>query len=323
MNKIFPLIFFFISLIYLFGCTEKKESISQKVVLRVDDQTMTSGDFAKKLAARLSKYDALIAKESSQISQTKKSIEREFLVQSIIKKYAVEKKIAVEKSEIDLEINKMRSSFPDDYLFRQELSKQGVSLFQLQNDVALKILEGKVFKELSVNIKPPAESELIKYYNDHLDRYSFKEKINLKQIVLSSEAAADKIQTALKDRKSSFETLAQTFSIGPEGKDNGGALGWIEKGTLEVFDKAFSLPLNTPSQTFESPYGFHIFLVTAKVSAGQKPYIEVKSQIIRQFLEKSEQAIYNQWLSEQIKKLNYFKDTKLIDSLNVETRESE
>lgn len=306
----------------LFGCHSTQEDLSKKIVLKSDSVVMSSEEFAKKLAEKLSKYDAITAKDPAQIQRAKKDVEKEFIIQSIVKGYSDKQKVKIQKEEIDAEINKMRASFPDDYSFRQELSKQGISFYQLQNDMEYHVLEKKVLKHLTSKITLPKDEEINKYFEKNKSKYSFKEKIFLRQIVLANESDADKIQAALKEKKS-FEKLAKIFSVAPEGKDKNGLVGWVEKGTLEIFDKAFELPMGIPSKTFESPYGFHIFLVEKKLPAGHQTINEVKSSILQHLLEMKEQEYFSAWLSDEVKKLHVFKDNKLIQAMSVETREKE
>lgn len=315
-------LFIFITSYFSIGCHSNTEDISKQIILKSPVSTMTSEEFAKKLAEKLSKYDSILAKDPAQIDRSKKEVEKDFIIQAVVKGFAQNEKITVSKEEVDQEINKMRSSFPDDYAFRQELSKQGVSYYQLQTDMNYHTLEKKVFKFLSSKIAKPTDEEIQKYYDSNKSKYQFKERIFLRQIVLSNESDADKIQNAIKEKKS-FEKLAKNFSIAPEGKDKGGLVGWVEKGTLEIFDKAFELAVNIPSKTFESPYGFHIFLVEKKSPAGYQSLAEVKEKITRQLAEKKEQTLFSEWLDREVKQLHIFKDSKLIQVMSVETREKE
>ncbi len=58
----------------------------------------------------------------------------------------------------------------------------------------------------------------------------------------------------------SFSIAAEFYSCDPGTKSNGGNFGWVSRGDfVPEFDAvAFNIPLNTISEVFESPYGFHI-----------------------------------------------------------------
>jgi parvulin-like peptidyl-prolyl isomerase len=89
---------------------------------------------------------------------------------------------------------------------------------------------------------------------------------------------------------------------------------------LEVFDKAFSIPLYKPSATFSSPYGFHIFRVENKLTAGTQKLSEVRESIELVLKGQKEQSLYKDWLNKEIKKIHVYKDHKMIQAMSIETR---
>jgi peptidyl-prolyl cis-trans isomerase C len=305
-------------LLLLDSCSWRKENLSHRVVLKAELTSMTAEEFAKILAEKLSVFDALTAKDASQISRIKTDIERDFIIRAIIEAWSKRENIVVDNKEIETEINKIRESFSNDLAFRQELSKQGISFNEWQKKMAYVALEKKVFQKITTNLPPPTDDEISRYYETNKPRFIHKEKILLRQIVLATEPAADKIHESLKTNKK-FEALAASFSVTPEAKSEG-LVGWVERGMLEVFDKAFDLPLNTASSTFASPYGFHIFRVEGKIPAGHQSIIEVKSNIIKELRGQREQALFKSWLDKEIRQIHIFKDHKMIQAMSVETR---
>ncbi len=61
----------------------------------------------------------------------------------------------------------------------------------------------------------------------------------------------------------SFNVAAEFYSNDPGSKSNGGNFGWVERGDfVPEFDAiAFNIPLNTVSEVFESPFGYHILII--------------------------------------------------------------
>lgn len=303
----------------LISCSWNEPSVSNKIVLKVDSQEMSSKQFADELAHRLSKYDALTAKDSKIVSHTKEAIINDFIMSSVLESWAKRNNLQISKEALDAEIKSIRSGFPDDFSFREELSRQGLSVNQWQKTVETRLLEKAAFEHLQKSKQnEPSEDSIKKFYEANKKKYKSQDKIYLQQIVLADKADADKILVAIKAGRS-IESLAKQFSVTPEGK-NGGVVGWIERGTLEVFDKAFSLPMGTPSDIIQSPYGFHIMLVQKKLPAGVAPLSAVHDSIKRELTSQSDQIHFKTWLGEQIRSLHVFKDQQLIDSMSVETR---
>lgn len=300
------------------SCTWNKENLSQKVVLKTEITSMTAEEFAKLLAEKLSIFDALSAKDINIINRVKSEIERDFIIRAIIEAWSKREDVTADKIDIEREVNTIRDSFSNDLAFRQELAKQGLSFNDWQKKMAYSALEKKVFKKITANLPNPTNEEINQYYETNKSKYIHKEKVLLRQIVVATEASADKIQEALKANKK-LEDLAISFSITPEAK-KGGLVGWVEKGMLDVFDKAFDLPLNTISSTFPSPFGFHIFRVEGKIPAGHQPLNEVKNSILVTLRGQKEQALFKSWLDKEIRQIHVFKDHKMIQAMSVETR---
>lgn len=84
--------------------------------------------------------------------------------------------------------------------------------------------------------------------------------------ILSSDDARQKLtdirQRILKGEK--FEDAARTYSEDPGSARQGGDLGWVNGGDMvPEFDKVMrATPVNTLSDVFQTPYGWHILEVT-------------------------------------------------------------
>jgi peptidyl-prolyl cis-trans isomerase C len=139
-------------------------------------------------------------------------------------------------------------------------------------------------------------------------------------VVLATEADAKVIETQLKAGKN-MSDVAAAHSITPEGKQRKGDVGWVEKGVMDGFDAAFTMRQGQRSQIIKSPYGYHVFEVTAKRSAQARPFDQVKEQIRRSLIANREQAIYTSWLESELRKARVLRDDELIGQIRIETRE--
>lgn len=317
-NILFYLFFTVYMIISLNSCSWKENSLQQQTVIKVESQKMNSKQFADELAHRLTKYDALTAKDPKVVKRTKDSIANDFTLSAILQNWALKNNIQISKDRLDSEIKKIRTAFPDDFSFREELSKQGLSVNQWQKTIETHLLERAVLEKLQKEIADPSEEDIKKYYDSNKLKYKQQDRVYLQQIVLSEKADAVKILQSLKSGKS-FESLAKQFSITPESRA-GGVIGWIERGTLEVFDRAFSLPLGAPSEIIQSPYGFHILLVLKKSPPGLSPLSSVHDSIKRELKSQVEQSHFKKWLEQQVRSAHVFKNQQLIDKMVVETR---
>lgn len=300
------------------SCDWNKAKFQEEPVLRVESLQLTTKEFADRLAHQLSKYDALTAKDPKIVAQMKKSIEQEFIVSALLELWATKNNLSLNKADLDLELKNARAGFPDDFAFREELTKQGLSVGEWQKNVEKQVLEKMVFAALEKTIPAPTENEIMDFYTKNKSQYQTKERIYLQQIVLANNADANQVKNSLKSQKS-FEQLAKKFSITPEGQ-NGGIVGWVEKGALEVFDQAFLLPLGKVSEVIQSPYGSHIMLVLKKEAGGPRSLTSVRADINRKIQSAKSKKKFSLWLEEQLRSVHVFKDQSTIDKMFIETR---
>lgn len=307
-----------LSLALLSGCTNSANKLANRPVVDVSGKKLTAKDFSDQLARSLKSFDALGAKDPNNVRRAKEEIIRNFIMQSLAENYAKANSIVVTDEELESEVNAFRASYPDDISFRKTLAESSMSLSEWKTGLRKSLLEKKVFTKISANLTPPTADEISKYYVDNKDLFKRKERIYLRQIILDELSKAEAVKAELNRRKD-FVELAKKFSVAPEAK-SGGLVGWIEKGSVDIFDKAFSLPIGGTSQVLESSYGFHIFRVERRAAPGYASLDEVRDQIRRTLMAKKEQGEFAAWLDKQIRDSRVLRDNALMDAIVVETR---
>jgi peptidyl-prolyl cis-trans isomerase C len=299
------------------GCTMQRTQVALQPVLQVNDHTLTIQEFSDRLARKLKQFDALTAKDPSTLSRTKEDVLRNYTLEALIVDYAQANSLTVSDQELDQEVNAFRSAYPDDISFRRVLAEENLSLATWRERLRTTLLERKVFQKINEKAKKPSAEDVKKYYEENKEKFRRKERVYLRQIVLDDLTKAIEIKDELKKRN--FNELATKYSVAPEGK-NAGLVGWIERGSVDIFDKAFQLPVGGVSQVLESPYGFHILKVERKAPPGFAGQDEVKALIEQTLLAQKEQAEFASWLDRQIRSSRVLRNPELIRSVNVETR---
>lgn len=141
------------------------------------------------------------------------------------------------------------------------------------------------------------EAKLKEYYEANKSQYSRPEQVKARHILLSLK---DKDETAVKAQAddlvkqlragADFTAFAKQYSEDPGSKDNGGDLGFFERGRMVgEFEKvAFSLPVNEISDPVKTSFGYHIIQVTAKQPAYEIDFNLIKNQLMRQLAQPQE-----------------------------------
>ncbi|MCB0364211.1 MAG: peptidyl-prolyl cis-trans isomerase [Bdellovibrionaceae bacterium] len=310
---------FFILLSVLSGCFSRKADISDRTIVKVNESSLLAKDFAELLAHRLKDFDAVSVKDQRVVSRIREQLINDFVIEIVTLDWATEKGIFVRREDLEAEVNSIRSYYPDDLAFRRALSEQSLTFDEWKEKLKFSMLQKLVRADLSKSVEKPKDAEVSEFYNDHKDQFQEPEQVKLRQIVLDSESNAKRIYQEVKKGRP-LKELAAKFSIAPEA-ENGGDLGWIGKGTLDIFDAAFSMKVGQKSDVVKSPYGYHIFEVLGKKRAAVAPLKDVKQRIERQLQEQAEQKVYSSWLEERLRTSRVFRDQDLINSISVETKD--
>lgn len=120
--------------------------------------------------------------------------------------------------------------------------------------------------------------------------------------------ARDLAQSVYEDIQSKpekpFAEFAKEYSDDPGSKENGGKLGWFEKGVMvpEFEEAAFTLAIGEVSQPIQTQYGFHLIRVIDKSDDGESVQAShilfATTQIVELIEEWKEEAVIKKYLPE-------------------------
>lgn len=135
------------------------------------------------------------------------------------------------------------------------------------------------------------------YYDAHASDYEQPERLHLQHILFLVPPGADEAtKNAIKAKaagvlipariggKDNFTELAKKNSEDAMSVENGGDLGNVARGQLEapLDDAAFKLNVGEVTDLVESSRGFHIIRLDEKIPGGQKPFEEVRDEIVKE-----------------------------------------
>jgi peptidyl-prolyl cis-trans isomerase C len=305
----------------LSGCFFSQDrAVLNKTVLTVNGKDVSTKDFAERLALRLKNFDALHAKDESTLDRVKEETVQAYILEIIARDYADKNGIKVSSSEIDEQANEIRSKYPDDFAFRRALADENLALDAWKKDLEFTILQKKIFAKITAGAKEPTEAELKDYYESHKASFQQTARVRLRQVVLEKEDDAKRIYDELANG-ADMAKIAKKYSVAPEAS-NGGDTGWLDKGTMDVFDLAFKMPVGSRSKILKSPYGYHIYEVLKKEPEGHLSFPEAKAKIRSRLMEEKAQHLFSAWLEEQVRKSSVKRNDALIRAIKVTTRGS-
>jgi peptidyl-prolyl cis-trans isomerase C len=300
------------------SCNRFRENPSKLVVVDVNGQKLYAGDFARQMAKKLKFFDALAAKDPTNIRRIKESILDDFIVGSLLMEYVEKKGQSVSESDVDQEFEKIRKSYPDDLSFKASFAENGSTPSEWREKLKRGLFEKKAFSLMTSDLN---QNNLDKtahdYYEKNRNEFAMPAEIHIKQMVLSKRDDAERILRAIKSGKN-FDELAEKFSLSPDSKI-GGDIDHVTKGMVSAFDVGFNMSVGQVSGIISSSYGFHIIKLIGKKAAMNLSYEQAKPRVMQKILASKQQAVFNSWLSNAIKGAKIQKNDGLLSKLLIHT----
>ena len=247
----------------------------------------------------------------------------ELIVKKLLDQEIEKRHIKVSKEDMDKQLKSIIDKVGSKEKFNQLLKDNGVTTAQFKKDLTDEVKIQKLVDTLSV--VSVSDKDALKFYNENKDKFKNPDKVRASHILVSANAEelkakiaasekgknmnddqmnaevqkqmtqqkekAQKLLAQVKKDPKSFAKIAKDNSDDTQSAQMGGDLGYFGKEEMvEPFSKAaFSMKPNTISEVIQTPYGYHIILVTDRQKAGTEPFDKVKDDI-KDFLTNQEKV---------------------------------
>ena len=247
----------------------------------------------------------------------------ELIVKKLLDQEIDKKHIKVSKEDMDKELKNIIDKVGSKEKFNELLKQNGVSSAQFKKDLSDEVKIQKLVDSLSV--VSISDKDAQKFYKENEDKFKNPDKVRASHILVSAnyeelkakiaatpegkkmsaadldaavkkemadkKAKADKLLAEAKKNPKDFAKLAKENSDDTVSAKEGGDLGFFaNEEMVEPFaNAAFAMKPNTLSNVIQTPYGYHIILVTDRQKAGVEPFDKVKSEI-KEFLTNQEKV---------------------------------
>jgi peptidyl-prolyl cis-trans isomerase C len=301
------------------SCIRKETAKRTTPVAVINGTTLNATEFSKLLARKMKVFDAMAAKDASNVKRAKEGVLREFIVSTLLQQFARQNNLAVSEEELTAEFDRVRKSYPDDLTFKASLVSQGLTLEEWKSSLAKTLLERKVFDLIAGPPEPSAtlEQKALKYYETHKAEFSKPAQVRLLQIVVAKEDEAMRLRDKIK-AGASFAEMAKRYGTSPDA-NKGGEVGYIGKGVVPAFDAAFNLQIGQLSSVVKSNYGFHIMKILDKKNAAILTFSQAKPQILKKLAAQKQQEDFDKWLQGVINSAKIERNDLLLEKIKVHT----
>ena len=221
--------------------------------------------------------------EQGDAQELKRQVEQQLLSQEIrravLEPKAEELDVEVSDEEITARLDEIKADYETPGAFEEALKEQNLTLEQVEQLVADRLLEEKLRAKVTEGAAP-SEEETQAFYDENRGRY---EETEAQHILVEDQARAEDIATQLDAARGPqvdalFARLAKRFSIDDSNAANAGDLGFFSPGDFVApFEKAAAkLDVGEISAPVQTEFGWHVIRVTDRRVA---PFEEVAADI--------------------------------------------
>ena len=316
MNKLKIATFAILAMFIFSGCSLKK---NDNDIIKINDTVITKKEYQKAYDSLTSNnmfaqmgIDFKNDTDNIFALMMREKVVSELIVKSLLNEEMVKRNIKVAKEELEAAEKEIVSKFGSKEQFTQIIKLNGVTYETFKKDLEDEI-KMKKFVD-SVAMVSIGESEAKKYYDENQDKFKYPQRVRASHILISANPEqlakkiaeekkdvtqtelvkmvekqmvelkdkAEKLQKQVKKAPSTFAKVAKENSQDTGSALRGGDLGFFAKEEMvEPFAKAaFELAPNTISEVVQSPYGYHIIMVTDRSEAGTLSFEQSKKDII-------------------------------------------
>lgn len=227
----------------------------------------------------------------------------------LIKQQARKLKISVSDKEVDNIIENIKKQYLiDDEQLKGKLKEEGINFKDFYEGIKANTLRGRVMAQVISPDVIVTEKTIKEYYDKHVDDFK-DEEYGLRQIFIARKTpdAEKKISEAYNLLKGGalFSDVAKEFSEDPSAP-HGGDIGYVKKGKLVpgLKEVVGTLMPNSYSQILNTPYGFHIILLSDIKKGDTMPFDEIKGKIHERIIAEESEKRYKEYM-EKLKQSSY------------------
>lgn len=222
--------------------------------------------------------------------------------QEVLRQEASEMGIAVEESEIDGYVQKMRDNYDSDEAWQEALDAVGVTEEEYRDNIDIQLLKRGVEAKLAEETE--GATDALGYYNEHAAEFANLRRSSHILFAEGDEATAQDVLDRINSGELSFEDAATQYSTDTGSASQQGDVGYdapINSFITEYSDALATLNEGQVSGLVPSQYGIHIIKCTevyhapASVASTDELPTEIVEYVNTQVDNASDTA-YSDWL---------------------------
>lgn len=261
----------------------------------VDGRTVSTAEFEAEVRALRASFGKLPPALEQDLPRVRRGVLERLVDRELMLAEAGRRGIRPTTQELERALAPAREGMPQKE-FDATLAEAGTDRESwrraVERDLTIQKLQEQIGASATVG-----EQEIADWIARHRESAEQPEEVRASQILARSEADALEARRQIA-AGASFADVARRVSLSPDA-ERGGDLGYFSRGQMppEFEEVAFALPRGRISEVVETPYGFHLFLVTDRRPARTRSEAEVRASVRATLLAEKREAAFRAWLA--------------------------
>ncbi len=285
-----------------------------KVIAKVNDVVINEDALTTEVNKKLplASYHARISKEK--LLEFRNQALQHLIEKELLYQEAKRQKLTVDLFEVEQQISLMKSGYPSEKAFQQELAKTGLNNSSLMAHLERQLLIQRIGQKEITEKVTVTDADLREYYEANKSKFIKPEQFQLRHILISVKPGAmavgwnaglekgQQIYSRLSEGED-FTQIAREVSADSSSRDNGGDIGWFHKGQLipELEEALSGMQIGDSSEPVRSIYGFHIIKLEGRQPQLQLTFDQINLHDLKNKLEKKRIAARRQEIITKLK----------------------
>ncbi|TMJ09523.1 MAG: hypothetical protein E6G98_09295 [Bacillati bacterium ANGP1] len=199
------------------------------------------------------------------------------------------------ETQIEDQLQEIKRNFPTQRDFELALAQRNLTLAELKDRLRTNL----AVRNLMVKVAPVTvtDAEIEQYFREHRSEFDRSEQVHVRHILLDDENQARLVLAKLR-RGEPFGDLARQYSKDPGSREQGGDLGFVNRGQLvsEFEQAAFALQPKQISDIVKTQYGYHLIQVLERRPPQPATLEQARDQIRRVLVSSRQEAAFQEWV---------------------------
>ncbi|NOY78758.1 MAG: hypothetical protein GXO76_12915 [Calditrichaeota bacterium] len=269
----------------------------KKVVATVNGVKITNRDLLEGINQKLPLISVHKVISKQKYQEIQHQVLNQLIDDELLYQEAKRLKLKADEVELNKHINYMKSAYPTQKAFREQLAKTGLSYKEWINKLKRRLLINQVQKLEIMDQVSVTDKDVRRYYQEHKKKFFVPARLKVLHVLISVDpgsmeagwkAGLKRAQKAYKKLLAGekFSKVVKEFSSDSTSRARGGDIGWVHVGQLlpELDQVAQKMKIGQVSQPIRTIYGYHIIKLVGRKPGKQLAFDEIDQKELKQKL---------------------------------------